>query len=196
MEMICSSKTLAESNELYDVISHKTEHFITTGVWTSTPTTSRSLDIFSLPNPSSRTLTLGFAQRLIETSIIRSFWGGARPVRKADNFPDVDDVHTSQEAHLWAFRACYWDSSILLYVDNVCTSQKTHIRASTTCYEYIFTIYGQVFTLSLSSYFRTKFCVWEYTTLVMRICVYWDVTPCSSLKVNRCFGGTYSLSSG
>jgi hypothetical protein len=27
----------------------------------------------------------------------------------------------------------------------------------------------------------------------MKSVVFWDMTPCSSLKVNRCFGGTYRL---
>jgi hypothetical protein len=35
---------------------------------------------------------------------------------------DVDDVHTSQEAHLWTSSACYRDIIILLYVDDVRTS--------------------------------------------------------------------------
>jgi hypothetical protein len=35
----------------------------------------RSLDLFSLPNPSSRTMALGFTQPLTEISTRRSFWG-------------------------------------------------------------------------------------------------------------------------
>jgi hypothetical protein len=36
----------------------------------------------------------------------------------------VDDVHTSQEAHIQASTACYED-----------TSQEAHIQASTACFE-------------------------------------------------------------
>jgi hypothetical protein len=31
------------------------------------------------------------------------------------------------------------------------------------------------------------------TAAVMKITIFWDIPPCSSLKVNRCFGGTYRL---
>jgi hypothetical protein len=31
------------------------------------------------------------------------------------------------------------------------------------------------------------------TAVVMKSTIFWDVTPCSPLKVNRCFGGTYGL---
>jgi hypothetical protein len=31
------------------------------------------------------------------------------------------------------------------------------------------------------------------TAVVMKSSVFWDITPCSSLKVNRCFGGTCRL---
>jgi hypothetical protein len=29
------------------------------------------------------------------------------------------------------------------------------------------------------------------TAADMKLSIFWDITPCSSLKVNRCFGGTY-----
>jgi hypothetical protein len=31
------------------------------------------------------------------------------------------------------------------------------------------------------------------TAVVMKSSVFWDITPCSPLKVNRCFGGTYRI---
>jgi hypothetical protein len=31
------------------------------------------------------------------------------------------------------------------------------------------------------------------TTVVMKSTIFWDITPCSPLKVNRRFGGTYHL---
>jgi hypothetical protein len=31
------------------------------------------------------------------------------------------------------------------------------------------------------------------TAVVMKSTVFWDITPCSPLKVNRNFGGTYRL---
>jgi hypothetical protein len=31
------------------------------------------------------------------------------------------------------------------------------------------------------------------TAVVMKSTIFWDITPCSSLSVNRCFGGTYRL---
>jgi hypothetical protein len=29
------------------------------------------------------------------------------------------------------------------------------------------------------------------TAVIMKGSIFWDITPCSPLKVNRCFGGTY-----
>jgi hypothetical protein len=34
------------------------------------------------------------------------------------------------------------------------------------------------------------------TAVVMNSAIFWDMTPCSPLKVNRCFGGTLPPSSG
>jgi hypothetical protein len=49
----------------------------------------RSLDIFNLPNPSSRTMALGSTQPLTEMST-RNFPGGkGRPARKADNLTAI-----------------------------------------------------------------------------------------------------------
>jgi hypothetical protein len=31
------------------------------------------------------------------------------------------------------------------------------------------------------------------TAVVIKSAIFWDITPCSLLKVNRCFGGTYCL---
>jgi hypothetical protein len=31
----------------------------------------------------------------------------------------------------------------------------------------------------------------DLTAVVMKTIIFWDITPCSSLSVNRCFGGTY-----
>jgi hypothetical protein len=52
----------------------------------------------------------------------------------------VDDVRTSQEAHLWASTASYGDSFTLLYVDDVRTSQEAHLWASTASYGHSFTL--------------------------------------------------------
>jgi hypothetical protein len=30
------------------------------------------------------------------------------------------------------------------------------------------------------------------TTVVIKFYILWDITPCSPLKVNPCFGGTYT----
>jgi hypothetical protein len=43
----------------------------------------------------------------------------------------VDDVCTSQEAHLWVSTACYGHSLTFLYVADVRTSQEARIWAST-----------------------------------------------------------------
>jgi hypothetical protein len=32
-----------------------------------------------------------------------------------------------------------------------------------------------------------------FTALVMKSTIFWDITPCNPLKVNRRFGGTYCL---
>jgi hypothetical protein len=50
----------------------------------------RSLNLFSnVPNPSSRTMTLGFIQPLTEMSTRRYFWGKALPARRADNLTAI-----------------------------------------------------------------------------------------------------------
>jgi hypothetical protein len=41
-------------------------------------------------------------------------------------FLHVDDVRTSQEAHLWTSRPLNGDSFTFLHVDDVCTSQEKH----------------------------------------------------------------------
>jgi hypothetical protein len=51
-----------------------------------------AIDFLNLPNPSSRTMALGFTRPLTETSTRKYFWGGggkARPKRKADNFTAI-----------------------------------------------------------------------------------------------------------
>jgi hypothetical protein len=40
---------------------------------------------------------------------------------------------------------------------------------------------------------RMTFSGLQKTEIFMKISIFWDITPCSSLKVNRCFGGTYCL---
>jgi hypothetical protein len=32
-----------------------------------------------------------------------------------------------------------------------------------------------------------------FTAVVMKRIIFWDITPCSLLSVNQCFGGTYRL---
>jgi hypothetical protein len=61
-------------------------------------------------------------------------YGPPRPITGIALFFYVDDVRTSQEAHLWTSTACYGDSVIILYVDNVLTSQEAHLWTSTACY--------------------------------------------------------------
>jgi hypothetical protein len=54
----------------------------------------RSLDFFNLPNPSSRTMTLGSTQPLTEMST-RNFPGGGgkeRPARKVDNLTAICEL--------------------------------------------------------------------------------------------------------
>jgi hypothetical protein len=51
----------------------------------------------------------------------------------------VDDVHTSQETHLWVSTACYGDTFTFVYVDDVHTSQETLLWASTARYGDSFT---------------------------------------------------------
>jgi hypothetical protein len=48
-----------------------------------------SLIFFNLPNPSSRTMDLAFAQPIIVMSTKRSFKGKTRPVRQADSLTAV-----------------------------------------------------------------------------------------------------------
>jgi hypothetical protein len=54
-------------------------------------------------------------------------------LRVSFTFVYVDDVHTSQETHLWASTCCYGNSFAFLYVD-VRTTQETQLWASTGCY--------------------------------------------------------------
>jgi hypothetical protein len=48
-----------------------------------------SLNSFNLPNLSSRTMAMGFTQRLTKLSTKRSFLGTAWPARMADNLTDI-----------------------------------------------------------------------------------------------------------
>jgi hypothetical protein len=79
----------------------------------------RLLNFFNLPNPSSRTMTLGYTQPLTEMST-RNRKG--RPVRKADNHTAICEkiVYKMWEPRrlttLWAFTACYRDSFTLFYL--------------------------------------------------------------------------------
>jgi hypothetical protein len=50
------------------------------------------------------------------------------------NFVYVEDVRTSQGAHLWAPTTFYGDTLSSLYVDDDLTSQEAHIWTSTPCY--------------------------------------------------------------
>jgi hypothetical protein len=49
----------------------------------------KSLNFFTLLNPSSCTMALGFTQLLTEMNTRRSFWGKAWLVHKADNFTTI-----------------------------------------------------------------------------------------------------------
>jgi hypothetical protein len=49
----------------------------------------------------------------------------------------VNDVHTSQETHVWTCTTCYF-----LYLDGVHTSHEAHLWVSTVCY-------GDKFTFTL-----------------------------------------------
>jgi hypothetical protein len=49
----------------------------------------RSLDFFNLPNPSSRTMTLGLTQPLTEMSTRNLPGGKGQPVCKADNLTAI-----------------------------------------------------------------------------------------------------------
>jgi hypothetical protein len=49
----------------------------------------RSMDIFNLPNPSSRTMALGSTQPLTEMSTRNISAGKGRPARKADNLTAI-----------------------------------------------------------------------------------------------------------
>jgi hypothetical protein len=42
----------------------------------------------------------------------------------------VDEIRTSQEAHLWASTACYGESFTFLYVDVIRTPKEAHLWAS------------------------------------------------------------------
>jgi hypothetical protein len=44
----------------------------------------------------------------------------------------LDDVRTSPETRLWAFKACYGGS--FTFLDDVRTSQETNLQTSTACY--------------------------------------------------------------
>jgi hypothetical protein len=50
---------------------------------------------------------------------------------------------------------------------------------------------GRNFLYRLNNYDLVEFEV--LTAVVMKITVFWDITPCSPLKVNRRFGGTFHL---
>jgi hypothetical protein len=51
----------------------------------------------------------------------------------------VNNIHTSQETHMWAFTVCYGDS-FTFCMDIVRTSHEVHLWASTVCYGNSFTI--------------------------------------------------------
>jgi hypothetical protein len=63
----------------------------------------------------------------------------------------VDDVHTSQETHVWASTSCYKDSFSFIHIDDIRMSQESHLWTSTVCYRYSFTLlvicYNILFTL-------------------------------------------------
>jgi hypothetical protein len=44
-----------------------------------------------------------------------------------------DDIHSSEETHVLACKACYGDSFTHLYVDDVRMSQETHLWGTTAC---------------------------------------------------------------
>jgi hypothetical protein len=47
------------------------------------------------------------------------------------------------------------------------------------------------FSIFLDSWKVINFWIEVLTTVVMKSSVLWDITPCSPLKVKRCFGGTF-----
>jgi hypothetical protein len=47
------------------------------------------VDLFNLPNPSSRTMALGSTQFLTEISTRKFPWGKKRPARRADNLAAI-----------------------------------------------------------------------------------------------------------
>jgi hypothetical protein len=76
--------------------------------------------IFSLLNPSSRTMAMGSTQPLTEIST-RNFPGGkGRLASKADDFTAICELSRKYEnldvsqPYVWAFTACYRDSFTFL----------------------------------------------------------------------------------
>jgi hypothetical protein len=51
----------------------------------------------------------------------------------------VDGFRISREAQVWACKAFYGDSFILLYVDDIRSPREAHVWASTACYGSLFT---------------------------------------------------------
>jgi hypothetical protein len=77
------------------------------------------VDVFNLPNPSSRTMVLGSTQPLTEMSTRNIPGGEGRSAHKADNLTAISEptVYKMWEPQylttLWASMACYRDSFTL-----------------------------------------------------------------------------------
>jgi hypothetical protein len=79
------------------------------------------------------------------------------------------------------FQACYWDS-----VEGI---------RSYTHYNFILKVIYRSIGEKCWRWWHELFS-WGFevrTAMVMKSSIFWDITPCSSLKVNLCFGGTCRL---
>jgi hypothetical protein len=96
-----------------------------------------------------------------------------RPVTGIDLLLYVDDVHTSQEAHLYNSTAYYRESFTFLSVDDVCTSLEAY--ASAACYgdSVTFLCADDILT-SQETYQSTSMARYRYSfTFLLLLYLYW-----------------------
>jgi hypothetical protein len=96
----------------------------------------RSLDVFSVPDPSSRTMAQRSTQPLTEMTTRNLLEGKGHPARKADELttvcePIVQKIWESRHlTTLWAFTACYRASLHVqfLLITNVCLKLQVQLH--------------------------------------------------------------------
>jgi hypothetical protein len=101
---------------------------------------------------------------------------------------------TSISARMASSRELRWAGYVASMGENICEDEnwtelnQNIFNRSIEAYSFIKKIY------SACQHLTTRFVEFEViTAVVMKSTIFWDITPCSLLKVNRRFGGTYRL---